>query len=79
MRPRGRHVRESATLSGPQVATARQALADAAAYRRNRAAAWCPRCETAAEAACPEHVEDLAAADAYGQLARDLGDQGAGC
>jgi hypothetical protein len=73
MRRHGRHARGSVTLRGPQVATVRQALADAAVYRRSRAAAWCPRCETAPDAACQEHVADLAAADAYDQLAREIG------
>jgi hypothetical protein len=51
------------------------ALDDAATYREQRAAAWCDRCESAPEGACPEHLDDLDAVDAYRDLARQLGGQ----
>jgi hypothetical protein len=72
MRWRGRHALAPVSLSGPRVVIVRQALADAAAWRRARAAQWCPQCEIAPDGACPEHVEDLAAADAYDGVAREL-------
>ena len=60
------------TLTGPQAATVRQALADAAAYRRERAAAWCGDCESMPEGACSVHVDDLDQADEYDRLAARL-------
>lgn len=54
------------------------ALADAAAYRRERAARWCPFCEGQPDNACPEHVADLEAADAYDGMARVLREPGPG-
>jgi hypothetical protein len=59
-------------LSSPQMGTVLQALADAAAYRRALVAAWCERCETTPEGSCPEHLADLAAAQTYDALAREL-------
>ena len=58
--------------SSPQMMIVLQALADAAAYRRALVAAWCERCETTPDGSCPEHLADLAAAETYDVLAREL-------
>jgi hypothetical protein len=49
-----------------------QALADAEAYRRERAAGWCADCQEHPAGACEGHVDDLDQADAYRQLADAL-------
>jgi hypothetical protein len=72
-----------ALASGPQfsvIVTCRisvgpllsDALADAAAYRRDRAAKWCPDCQAHPDGACPGHVADLGKADEYDHLADEL-------
>lgn len=55
-----------------QEATVAQALADAETYRRDRAAVWCGDCQQHPAGACPDHVDDLDAADAYRDLAARL-------
>jgi hypothetical protein len=62
-------------LTNEQRLTVLSALADAEVYRTERAAEWCDACETAPEGACREHVDDLDDADAYRQLAREIGGQ----
>ena len=59
-------------LTIQQTAAVLQALADAAAYRRAMVAAPCDRCETTPDGCCPEHLADLAAAETYDALAREL-------
>jgi hypothetical protein len=58
--------------NSPQMMTVLHALADAAAYRRALAAAWCERCEAEPDGSCPEHLADLKAAQAYDALTREL-------
>ena len=60
------------TLTAAQAAAVRRALADAEAHRRQRAAAWCADCESLLAGQCTSHVDDLAAADAYRDLASGL-------
>ena len=60
------------TLTTAQAAAVRRALADAEAHRRQRAAAWCADCESLLAGQCTSHVDDLAAADAYRDLASGL-------
>ena len=60
------------TLTAAQAAAVRRALADAEAYRRQRAAAWCADCESSPAGACTDHVDDLDAADGYRDLAAGL-------
>ena len=55
-----------------QEAIVGQALADAEMYRRDRASAWCGDCQQHPAGACPDHVDDLDAADAYRDLAAQL-------
>lgn len=55
-----------------QEAIVAQALADAEMYRRDRAAAWCGDCQQHPAGACPDHVDDLDAADAYRDVAAQL-------
>jgi hypothetical protein len=52
--------------------TIRQALADAEAYRRERARAYCHDCKRHPAGACEDHLNDLDAADAYRDLAAEL-------
>ena len=48
------------------------ALADGAAWREYRAAAWCPDCAASAAEVCAEHGRDLQLATAYRALAVSL-------
>ncbi|MGH3222573.1 MAG: hypothetical protein ACRDPY_28405 [Streptosporangiaceae bacterium] len=66
--------RGAVTLTAKQAAMAARALADAEGYRRLRADQWCSDCETAPEGACEDHVNDLDLADAYRDLAAELGE-----
>jgi len=59
-------------VSPADVAIIGQALADAEAYRRDGAEAWCADCEARPEGACDDHVDDLDRADAYAELGRQL-------
>ena len=60
------------TLSPAQARTVGQALADAAAYRLNRAADGCADCQNDPDRACPDHADDTSLALAYRQLAAEL-------
>ena len=82
MRRRGRHepfviaIRApgaKVTLTKEDIITIAQALADAEQLRRLRASEWCQYCQIAAAGACHEHLDDLDAADAYRDLAAELG------
>ena len=66
---------QAPALTGAQWELTLVALADAETYVTDRAAAWCEACESAPEGACQEHVNDLDQADAYRQLAREIGGQ----
>jgi hypothetical protein len=70
---RGRHARGAITITTAQLARVLEALADAEAFRRQRAAFWCDACEASAAGACSGHLDDLDAADAYRDLAAELG------
>ena len=59
-------------ISPADAETIRQALGEAEAARRERAAAWCVHCEGHPARACERHVDDLDQADAYAELARQL-------
>jgi hypothetical protein len=59
-------------VSPADAATIAQALADAEAYRRERAAAYCYDCSAAPQEACEAHLDDLDQADAYAELGRQL-------
>ncbi len=50
----------------------RAALADAEAYRRERAWAWCADCQQRPAGACESHLDDLGQAGAYRGLAAEL-------
>jgi hypothetical protein len=70
----GRHAaRPAVRLTPVQAATVLRALADAEAYRRQQAAAWCADCTRHPAACCDEHVADLDQADVYAALADGLG------
>ena len=56
------------TLGRAEGAVIMRALADAEGYRHLRASQWCERCETAAAAACDDHLNDLDLASAYRDL-----------
>jgi hypothetical protein len=60
------------SISPADAATLGQALADAEAYRRERAAAYCYDCSAAPQEACETHLDDLDRADAYAELGRQL-------
>jgi hypothetical protein len=62
-------------ISPADAETIRQALAEAAAARRERAAAWCVHCEGHPAGACERHVDDLDQADVYAELGRQLGQE----
>lgn len=49
------------------------ALADAAAYRDDRAGTCCEACESADAGACDEHADDADQAEAYRVLAARIG------
>ena len=49
-----------------------RALADAEAYRRERAAAYCYDCASSPMEACETHLDDLDQAGAYAELGRQL-------
>jgi len=68
--------RRTVTITKAQAVIVLQALADAEAYRRRLAAAWCDACATTPAAACDSHLDDLDQADAYRALAADLGREG---
>lgn len=61
-------------ISPAQAVTVRQALADAEAFRRDRAGAQCADCQDHPAEACDNHVDDLDLADAYRDLAAMLAD-----
>jgi len=65
-RPPGR------SLSPADAEIVRLALADAEAYRRDRAEAWCADCQHHPAGACEEHVDQLDQADAYAAAGRQL-------
>jgi hypothetical protein len=73
VRRRGRHARGRVTITAAQAGLIGQALADATAYRRQQATAWCGDCDRHPAACCDQHVADLDQADAYVALAADLG------
>jgi hypothetical protein len=60
------------TLTAAQAAVIAKALADAEHYRRDSAAAWCAECAAAQDGACPDHLDDLDRAGAYGDVAAEL-------
>ena len=66
------------TRAGDHVLTAEQAtlvtraLADAQTYRMREAAEYCADCETHPRGACDDHLDDIAAARAYHDLAVGL-------
>ena len=64
------------TLTAAQAAAVLRALADAEVYCRQRAAAWCADCESFAGRECTDHMDDLEAADACGDLAAGLAPSG---
>jgi hypothetical protein len=59
-------------LSPAGVAALGRALEEAAAARRDRAAAYCYDCASAAAGPCETHLDDLIAADGYDRLAGTL-------
>jgi len=59
-------------LSPADLAAVIRALEDAAAYRRDRAAAYCYDCADSPAEACEAHLDDLDQADAYDQVAATL-------
>jgi hypothetical protein len=63
---------QGAALTPSQLGIVLFALDDAAAFREQRAAEWCGDCETVPDGACDSHVDGLAAAGTYRQLARQL-------
>jgi len=74
---RGRHATRPGTrpgvrLTAAQAALVLAALGDAAAARRERAAAYCYECAGHPAGACDEHLDDLDAAEAYETLAAGL-------
>jgi hypothetical protein len=60
-------------LTEEQRALVHAALADAEAYCADRAHAWCDGCTTHPSGCCEDHLDDLDQADAYRQLAREIG------
>ena len=60
------------SVSPADAAVLARALADAEAYRRERAGAWCADCQGHPAGACETHVDDLDQADAYAGLGRQL-------
>lgn len=60
------------TLARPHAVIIMQALEDAEGYRRLCADAWCAGCQDAPQGACDDHVNDMALADAYRNLAAEL-------
>ena len=58
-----------------QLSTVLAALDDAATLRTERAAAYCYDCSSHPAGACDVHVDDLDQADAYRQVAREIGGQ----
>ena len=61
-------------ISPAEAVTVRRALADAEAFRRDRAGARCADCQDHPAEACDDHVDDLDQADAYRDLAAMLAD-----
>lgn len=61
-----------ATFSPAQYEIVARALADAEAFRRERAEAWCEHCDNHPSGACDRHVGDFDQADEYRQLAAEL-------
>ncbi len=61
------------TLTAAQAAVMANALADAEKFRRDRAGGWCSDCGQHPAGACDDHVDDLDRADAYRDLAAELG------
>jgi len=62
------------TLGRAEGAVIMRALADAEGYRHLRASQWCAKCESAPEGACGEHLNDVALAGVYRDLADRLAD-----
>lgn len=62
-------------LTGPQLTLVLGALDDAAAVAEERAGAVCADCAHTESGLCYRHAEDLDEADAYRQLAREIGGQ----
>jgi hypothetical protein len=62
-----------ATLTVAQLATVLTALADAETYRMREAAEFCGECEIHPAGACEDHLDDVAAAQAYNDLTAELG------
>jgi hypothetical protein len=73
VRRRSRPTRGTVIVTTAQAAVIRQALADAEAYRRERAEAYCHDCQRHPTGACEDHLNDLDAADAYRDLVAELG------
>ena len=61
--------RPAVPLAAADVATLGQALADAQAYRRERAESYCYDCAQHPAGACESHLGDLDIAGQYEQLA----------
>jgi hypothetical protein len=59
-------------LPPAQLATVLAALDDAAAFRTERAKAYCVRCAEHPAGACDEHLDDLDAAERYRQMAQEI-------
>ncbi len=60
------------TLDAIQLDRVLEGLADAATYRRHRAAQACADCDQAPDDVCGDHLDDLDLADTYGGLAELL-------
>jgi hypothetical protein len=60
------------TLTAAQAAVVANALADAEQYRRDPAVAWCADCAATQEGPCPDHLANVAPANAYRELAAEL-------
>jgi hypothetical protein len=65
------------TVTGAELVTVLDALADAAAYRTEQAGAWCLDCSRHPAELCEDHAADLDAAGRYDALA-DTAEAGAG-
>jgi hypothetical protein len=65
----------AAVLPPAQLSTVLAALHDAATLHTERAAAYCLACSEHPARLCDEHFTDLDEADAYRQVAQEIGDQ----
>jgi hypothetical protein len=61
------------TVSASQMSVLRDALAEAEAACRDRAAEWCGECADHQSGACQRHLDDLDQADEYRKTAAELG------